>query len=145
VVAIRAGQQVAHRLDVVTSRQLSSQSRLIGDANPALSKLLSVAAWRIDPSRAARDAMLAAATRPGIAILPVMGEVNSLAFSPDGKTLASGSSDQTVRFWNAAVPGHNMTNTTNVVRYLCALVGRSLTRAEWARWVPGLAFQRVCP
>src|SRR5262249_3821418 len=35
VVAIRAGQQVTHRLNVVTSGQLSSQSRLIGDTLPA--------------------------------------------------------------------------------------------------------------
>ena len=102
VVAIHAGQQVAHRLDVVTSRQLNSQSRLIGDANPALSKLLSVAAWRINPSGQARSAMHAAAVRPGIAVLPVMGVVNSVAFSPDGKTLADGDVYGNVQLWDIA-------------------------------------------
>jgi WD40 repeat protein len=71
--------------------------------------------------------------------------VNSVAFSPGGTTLASGSSDQTVRFWNVAAPGQNMANAADLARYLCALAGRSLTRAEWARWVPGVAYQNVCP
>jgi len=30
------------------------------------------------------------------------GEVWSVAFSPDGKTLGSGSSDQTVKLWDVA-------------------------------------------
>jgi transcriptional regulator with XRE-family HTH domain/sugar lactone lactonase YvrE len=102
VVAVHAGQQVAHRLDVVTSRQLNSQSGLIGDANPALSKLLSVAAWRINPSSQARDAMRAAAVRPGISILPVMGVVNSVTFSPGGKTLADGDVYGNVQLWDIA-------------------------------------------
>jgi WD40 repeat protein len=37
--------------------------------------------------------MLAAAARRGIATLASHGPVNSVAFSPDGKTLASGSED----------------------------------------------------
>jgi WD40 repeat protein len=102
-VAVRAGQQVTHQLHVVTSGLLISQSRLVGDADPALSKLLSVAAWRINPSSAARSAMLAAAARPGIAILGNQGsQVTSVAFSPDSKILASGSADYRVWLWDVA-------------------------------------------
>jgi len=102
VLAVQAGQQVTHRLDVVTSSQLSSQSHLIGDASPALSKLLSVAAWRIDPSSAARHAMLAAAARPGIAVIPATGEVYSVAFSPDGTTLVTVDSYGNMVLWDVA-------------------------------------------
>jgi len=102
VVAVHARQQVAHRLDVVTSAQLSSQSRLIGDTSPALSKLLSVAAWRINPSSAARHAMLAAAARPGIAILPATGGVTSVAFSPDRQTLVTVDGYGNVTLWDMA-------------------------------------------
>jgi WD40 repeat protein len=64
-----------------------------------------------------------------------------VTFSPDGKTLASGSTDHTIRTWN-------VTYLAGIVpyRYLCASTERSLTRAEWARYVPpGPAYQRVCP
>ena len=33
------------------------------------------------------------------------GNVNSVAFSPDGQTLASGSSDNTIRLWKLTSPG----------------------------------------
>jgi WD40 repeat protein/transcriptional regulator with XRE-family HTH domain len=103
VLAIRASQQAAHQRDVAISGQLIGQSKLLGDANPGVAKLLSVAAWRLDPSNEARYAMLAAAALPGIRILAGhAGPVESVAFSPDGKTLATGTRKGAVQLWDVA-------------------------------------------
>jgi WD40 repeat protein len=61
---------------------------------------------------------------------PPRRRVSSVAFSPHGKTLATGSTDDMVRLWNVATPSQSLAEATNLVRYLCALAGRSLTRTE---------------
>ena len=102
LLAVHASRQAAHQRDVALSRQLISQSQLVGDSNPVLAKLLSIAAWRLNPSDGARYAMLAAATRPGIAALNGhAGAVHSVAFSPDGTILAA-TGNGTVQLWNLA-------------------------------------------
>jgi hypothetical protein len=58
-----------HQRDVAISDQLTSQSELMGDTNPVISRLLSVAAWRIHPSADARFGMTAAAVNPELAVL----------------------------------------------------------------------------
>ena len=87
-------QTAVQRQNIAASRLLVNESETVGDTDPVLSKLLSVAAWRISPSSDARYAMLAAAASPGIATLPVSTRpVHSVAFSPDGTKLAVGGND----------------------------------------------------
>jgi WD40 repeat protein len=90
--------------DAAISEQLASQSELIGDTNPVLSKLLSVAAWRLDQAdQAASYAMLSAGALPGINVLPASSTaVYTVAFNPTGKVIASGSEDGMIRLWNVA-------------------------------------------
>src|SRR5215470_8937320 len=119
VVANTQRQEAIRQRDVAVSRQLISQGELLGDAAPAISKLLSIAAWRLHRSDDARYAMLAAAARSGIAVLAGHTDVvNSVAFSADGKTLATGSADHTVRLWDVATRrqiGKPLTGRTNAV------------------------------
>jgi WD40 repeat protein len=101
--AFHASQEAKQQRDLAASGQLITKSELLGDIDPTVSKLLSIAAWRIHPSDQDRYAMLAAASRPGIASLAGHTDrVHAVAFSPDGRTLLSGSYDGTARLWDVA-------------------------------------------
>ena len=96
--------EATHQRDAAVSRQLAVESERLGDTNITASTLDSIAAWGLDRSSAeARYAMRTAAASPQIATLTSgYGAVNSVAFSPDGKTLATGNADGTARLWNLA-------------------------------------------
>ncbi|WP_243716688.1 AAA family ATPase [Actinomadura darangshiensis] len=65
------------------------------------------------------------------------GVVTGIAYSPSGNLLATVGTDRTARLWNVSVPA-------DPAAAVCAATGRSLTRAEWRRYVPGEGFRRIC-
>jgi WD40 repeat protein len=64
------------------------------------------------------------------------GWVVALAFSRDGRTLSTGSEDNTARLWNMHVPSWQ--------QRLCDLAGRNLTESEWDEFLPDRPLQKTC-
>ena len=102
VVANVQRQQALYQRDVAISDELATNSEAIGETNATVSQLESIAAWGIHHSAQARYAMLSAAASPESSTFTVSsGAVFSVAFSPDGKMLATGDDHGTV-LWDLA-------------------------------------------
>ena len=62
----------------------------------------------------------------------------SVAFSPDGKTIVSGSDDNTLIVWDV--------DPESWIRRLCTKLPRNLTRAEWKASVgTEFPYAKQCP
>jgi hypothetical protein len=117
VFAVHASEVVAQKSNELTSGGLLDRSQKVSGTNPALSKLLSIVAWRVDPYLAATgNAMRTAAEHPGIAVLTGRARgAGAVALSRDGTAVAVGTAHGTVAVWRdvasrwqqvATLPGH---------------------------------------
>jgi WD40 repeat protein len=131
------GAALAQR-DHAIINQVITEADEQSQVDQSLAAQLNLLAYRRQPTPDLRTKLLAAGGAP--LSQPLIGHtdaVNSVAFSPDGHTLATGSADDTVRLWNVTDPAHPTRPTPDRPHQRGHLGG---VQPGWAH--PGLRQQR---
>jgi len=105
-VAVILQRNAAEKQRIATARQLVAQADTARDTDPRTSLRLGLAAHRIHPDVETHAGLVntLTTTRDADTLTGHTGWVNSVAFAPDGTTLATGGADATVILWDLTDP-----------------------------------------
>ena len=105
VVAFHQRAAAVGQRDQAIYNQVDAKALQYGTSDTTLAAQLTLAAYRLQPTQDLASRLLNTENTPlATSVATGAGFVNSVAFSRDGHTLASGSSDGTVRLWDIADP-----------------------------------------
>ena len=94
-----------HRLDQAIYNQTSAYALELGTSDTPLAAQLNLAAYRMQPTADAVSRLISTENVPlSTALADSTSAVSSVAFSPDGQTLAAGGYEGGVKLWNVAGP-----------------------------------------
>ena len=103
-----AASNADHQRNLAVSAEVAAESEALAFQEPLPASLLAVAAWRIAPTAEARVSLLNVLAQPDHGV-PLVGRqpASAVAFSPDGKTLATASATRSskpgsARLWGVA-------------------------------------------
>ncbi|MFL6125130.1 helix-turn-helix domain-containing protein [Actinophytocola sp.] len=107
VYAMRQRDAAQAERDRAVAIHTATEAEQVRDTDVSLAAQLTLAAHRLQQTPETRSDLLDTENRPLSSVLDGgTGTVFGLAFSPDGRTMATAGDDGAIRLWNVADPGH---------------------------------------